>query len=842
MRPPEAIGRAPSRVAGITGPWLEPVSLYALPVLSGAAGLIFETLWLKELSVIFGNTAQAAGATLAIFFLGLATGSRFWDGRKSSRLRALRLYGALELGVAASALLFLGLTTVYRHFYAAIFDGLPSAVVPAAKTFLAAFVLFPPAFFMGGTVPALAEQLPLRADRFDRTRLLYALNTLGAAGGALLAGFFLPPIFGFRGTLGIAVALSASAGVLALVAGSGRPPTPTAYDDSTELEQSFGGLPRRLLLPVAFLSGFLALGMQVLWTRLLAQVLNSSTYAFAAILVTVLAALGAGALMSSAIGGRGMGTLSGLSWAFAVSGVAILGSSAGFLWLTQGLAPIAVGSEWSQYVQSIFVASGILVFVPAAAMGMVLPQLFGSGDGGVRRPAAMLGRLLALNAAGAICGALLTGFVLLDATGTWGSIQLMAAGYLLLSGLAVASARRLAPWRRAVIAAFLGILAIAGLPGARPIVHLGPAESLVAVTEGSGGTVTVVRAGDNLVMRLNNTYVLGDTRSMEVERLQAHLPLLLHPAPGRVFFLGLGTGVTAGAALDHPVKRVVVAELLPEVVDAARRFYGDYVNGLFEDARVRILGDDGRNVLAGQRERYDVIIADLFTPWHAGTGSLYTLEHFRTVRGRLRPGGIFVQWLPLHQMSRREFLIIARTLAAVFPQVTLWRGNYSPELPIVALVGRPDDVPLDQLALARNVGRLGTHGLGNDAAGPDHMAGLFYAGNLVAARRDMEREPLNRDDRPVIEYLSPKLQVETGRRFIGIELDQFIEQLITSLPPERDPVLSLWPERERRYVRAGTDFYRYYLYSARGSADSAAAHLARFRSVVQAASRGPPRQ
>lgn len=804
-------------------------TLYALPVVSGAAGLILEVLWLKDLAVVFGSTAYATAAVLSVFFLGLAAGGRYWGERCERTSRPLHLYGFLEFAIAGSALLFLALVAVYRQMYDTIFDPLPYAAGVAAKLLLTGVVLFPPAFFMGGTVPALAQRAVRSPGGFGpRASLLYGLNTLGAATGALLAGFFLPVMLGFRGSYGFALALATMAGAIAMSGDEDRTAHGLSADGAPDARPA--ALSSSVVLLLAFLSGFLTLGSEVLWTRLLAQVLNNSTYAFAAILTTFLLALGLGSLIARAILRRPAGATAVLMWTLALSGGALLLSSQVFVGLTRGLAPLAVGPDWAHYVGSVFAASAALLFVPSVLMGMVLPLLFVHAPGHHHAPGKALGRLLALNGIGAVGGALCAGFILLDALGYWGSLRLLAGTYFLSGAtvLAMSSGRVM----HAAGLATTTLVAGLALSGGGPVVNLAAGEQLVALEEGGGGTVAVVRSGENLGMRLNNSYVLGDTRSIAVEQLQAHLPLLLHPAPNSVFFLGLGTGITAGAALEHPVQRVVVTELLAEVVDAAREYFRPFVNGLFADPRVRVVTEDGRTHLAGRQDRYDVIVSDLFTPWHAGTGSLYTSEHFAVVRERLHRGGIFAQWLPLFQMSRTEFLVIARTMQAVFPQVTVWRGNFSPTEPIVALVAQPQAIPLNQVALARSAGRLTSQAA--EEATQDHMVGLFYAGNLMGIREILARQPRNTDDRPVIEYLSPRLQADRSSRFVGVQLEAFLRQLLDSLPPERDPVLAGLPARERTYVRSGFDFFRHHLYSVQGQRDSATVFLERFRAALTA--------
>lgn len=813
------------------------IVLLALPILSGASALILEVLWMKELGVLFGNTAHAAGTTLFVFFLGLALGGIFWGRRCARTLRPLRLYGLLELGVGVSGLGYFGLVALYRQSYEAIFDGVDPSAALGARIILSSSILLLPAFLMGGTLPALAERVARTPESLPRLGShLYAMNTTGAAVGAFLAGFLLPQQLGFRGAYLVAITVLSLVGVAAIlvdhIAPDVRQRPPEHPAARVRVLQQVPARRARFVMAMALFSGVLSLGLQVLWTRLLAQVLNNSTYAFSAILVTYLLAMAAGASLVAAATRRGLNPMGLLGWVLGCAGFAVMLSSLALVYVTDGLSVLSVGPDWTGYIVSIFAACGVLLVVPVLVMGMVLPALFGGVSDDVRAPGDTMGRLLAINAIGSMAGALLSAFVLLELLGYWGSLRLLATAYLILGAATLAGSAR--PFRLAPLMAstLFIILSITSLPGARPIVKLGAGERLIDVIEGSGGTVTVTRAADNLVMRLNNSYVLGDSRSADVERLQAQLPLLLHPAPARVFFLGMGTGVTAAAALDHPVSRVVVTELLPEVVRAARVHFGAVAGGLFVDPRVHIVRDDGRSYLAGKRERFDVIIADLFTPWHAGTASLYTLEHFRTVRDRMRAGGLFVQWLPLHQMSREEFLIIARTMQDVFPQVTVWRGNFSATMPIVALVARADDVALDHQVVRSNVARFGGRAV-EFAPGQDVMAGLFYVGNLAGLRGETAALPLNTDDHPVIEYLAPRIRAEGGRGFVGGELQRFSERLLAATPPERDPLLSRFPSYELRYVRSGLEYYRYHVQLARNQPDSARVTLARLESEVR---------
>ena len=857
------------------------VRLAGLVFLSGAASLVYEVLWLKELSLLFGSTAYAASTTLAVFFLGLAVGSAVF-GRWSPRLRSpLRAYAWIELGIAASAVLYFVLLEVYFQLYGPLYDALADqpAAFNAFRVALATLVLLPPAALMGGTLPVLGQHLVRQPDQLGRYgSLLYAVNTIGAAAGAFLAGFVLPLVLGFDRAYLLAMAINVAVAGLAwrLSQLEGFEPAPdpdVRADRQRHLSQVEGreaardpdvradrrrhlsrvdahgaargpdvradrqrpdrrpGISRSrppvaagagapgpwwLLAAVAGLSGVFALGLEVLWTRMFAQVLQNSVYTFSTVLVVFLAALAAGSAIANRLCRARAAPARVLWMLLTLSGLGVAATPFAFHHLTAGLSTLATGDGWLPYVVSIFANTALLLFVPTALLGAVFPYLLRAAEGSPAAPGAVIGRLGALNTAGGVVGALAAGFVLLGTIGLWNSVRLIAAGYLVL---ALASAWR--GWstpraRLAPAAATIAALALLGtaLDASRlSVVDIDPerGEALLATWEGPDGVVAVIERAGNRRIEMNNFYTLGGTGSLEQEQNQALLPLMTHPDPRRVFLLGLGTGITAGTALRHPVERLVVCEIAPDVITAAETYFDAASGGLFTDPRASVRACDARNHLLGTAERYDAIIADLFVPWRAGVGSLYSREHFEAARDRLTAGGLFVQWLPLFQVSRREFDLVARTMLAVFEKVTLWRGTFSPATPFVAFVGAAEPTRLDPAVIERN----GRH-LSGGAPLPDAAALAvtlpFYAGNLSAADGLIPPGPVNTDDRPLVEYLAPVTQREeragTTGWFDSAELAAFLRRLAASAPPASDPHLALLTAAQRDFVTAGLSYYQ----------------------------------
>ena len=832
--------------------------LGALVFLSGAAGLVYEVLWLKELSLLFGSTAYAASTTLAVFFLGLAAGGALF-GRWAPRLRSpLRAYAWIELAIAASAVLYFVLLEAYFQLYGPLYGAFSErpAAFNAFRVLLATLVLLPPAALMGGTLPVLGQHVVRRPDELGRNgSWLYAVNTIGAAGGALLAGFVLPPALGFNRAYLLAMAVNAAVAGLAwrlaraddLEAGR-RPDVPAGARRRAERRAGAsrsgpsaayaGGAhgPAWLLAAVAGLSGVFALGLEVLWTRMFAQVLQNSVYTFTTILVVFLAALATGSALANRLCRARAAPAQVLWMLLTLSGLGVAATPFAFYAITAGVSSLNTGDGWIAYVVSIFANTMLVLFLPAALLGSVLPYLLRAAEGSPAAPGAVIGRLAALNTAGGVVGSLAAGFMLLGTIGLWNSVRLIAAGYLALA-LALAWRGWRTPRARLVPAAItIGALALLGtaLDASRlDVVNVAAerGEELLAAWEGPDGVVAVVERSGNRRMKLNNFYTLGGTGSIEQEQNQALLPLMTHPRPREVFLLGLGTGITAGTALRHPVERLLVCEITHDVITAAAAYFNAPSGGLFTDPRASVRACDARNHLLGTAERYDVIIADLFVPWRAGVGNLYSREHFTAARERLNAGGIFVQWLPLYQVSRREFDVVARTMLTVFEQVTLWRGSFSAELPFAALVGAAGPTALDPGVIERN----GRH-LSGGAPLPDATALAvtlpFYAGNLSMADGLIPPGPINTDDRPLVEYLAPVTQREeragAAGWFNSTELADFLRRLAELAPPARDPHLRRLTAAQRDFVTAGLSYYEGAVASQLGRDAEAEAHFRDF--------------
>jgi spermidine synthase len=341
-----------------------------------------------------------------------------------------------------------------------------------------------------------------------------------------------------------------------------------------------------------------------------------------------------------------------------------------------------------------------------------------------------VGRLTGINTLAGVVGSLATGFAIIPLLG-------VSTGFLLVAGLYGAVAL-VAVWHASStswrIPAVAGVaLLLVGVSSIRaweiPPVRLRPGERLLSYHEGEGATVSVVevqKSGEPVrLLKANSRYILARSTDASVHRSQGELPLRLHGTPRDVAFIGLATGTSVSSIQGFPsVERVLAMELIGGVVVAAEAFRdenGDVMN----DPRVEVLLADGRNHLFGTDQRFDVVVGDLFVPWHAGTGYLYTVEHFESVRQRLTPGGVFAQWIQSDQVTLEELRIIARSFSDAFEDSELWLNVEHPGRPLIALVGRApggDKTTAHRTAETRFLRRIGGSESLRASAAVSHLA------------------------------------------------------------------------------------------------------------------------
>lgn len=763
------------------------VVAHALLFASGALALIYELLWLRRFTVLFGASAPAASATLSAIFFGFAIGSAMIGARAPRLRKHWRAYGLLEIGIGLAALPVAPLLSLYGRFYGSLYLHFAHApaVFLAIKTVLAMAAILLPCLLMGGSVPLLSQAF---AGARERAGIIgssfYAVNIAGAVIGAVSVPFLLLPVLGARGSYFGAIAGNLLIGLLALLVSTRQEAQvpaeiPEIQTLSAEDRTATSLLSHAQVALLAFLSGLLTIMLEILWTRMLAQVHENSIYSFAIVTAVFLVGLTGGAMLARLLAARfRIDSLLGIAWAAA--GLLVFVSPQLFYLFSDGLNYLS-DSDHNVGLQTLWLAAAIML-LPLLAAGMILPLLIkftGVGLGGQFAP--RLGRLLAINTAGAIIGPLLATYLLLPTIGLWWSIILVAIAMIVGGELALGnfSARGPASVRRAITIGLLVVLALlwnsAHLPRVR-IKAEEDGEKLLHVQEGSHGIVAVMENNHDRWMLLDNFYTLGGTASSVEERQQAQIPLLLHPAPRRVAFLGMGTAITASGALLLGVEKITALELVPEVVTTARDYFAEANLNFLHDARVEVVNEDARIYLRNSGQQYDVIIGDLVVPWRQGEASLFTREQFQTARAALAPDGIFCQWLPLFQLSEEQFQIIAATFLDVFPNTTLWRGDFFADVPAVALIGHTAAAPLNSETIAVRM-TAARNCCAHNSPLLAHQAGLwmYLVGALNGAQPRFAGARRNSENEPWIELLSSRAGATA--KFTSRPLGKFFDEV-----------------------------------------------------------------
>ena len=740
--------------------------VYALFFLSGVAALVYQASWSRLVGLAIGHTAGAAAVVLAAYFTGLAAG-QLLGGRLAGRVPPLFAYGVAELLAAGWACL---VPALLDWVGSPAGRGGPELLCgsPVGQAAWCLLILLPATVPLGVTLPLVVEALTSGGSGGRRGAVAYGLNTAGGVVGVVAASAVLLVTVGVRASGFSAAALAAGCGLIACLTAARRRERPGQVATVGSVAQVDVG--SRGWAVVAAVSGFGTLGLEVLYTRLFALVFHNSAYTFGAVVAGFLLALSGGAALAARLGRR-FPPRAVAAVAFALGGPALAVSVAAFPRVT-GLAYFSAGESFGGYLAGAFGLVAAFVLPPVVLLGMAFPAALQAAAGG-----RAVGRVAAANTLAAAGGALSAGFLLPPLLGLWAA---MAAFVALFGAAGAVLLARGGRWRLAlavagVTAAGAGVTARGFLPD-RPGAG---GDELVRRWETAYGWVDVVRGpAGSLAVRQNLHYRHGSTAYAAREYRQGRLPLLLHPRPAEVAFLGLGTGLTAAPAVaDGAVKSAVVVELVPEVADAARLLAAANL-GVVDHPTVELRIDDARHHLRRTDRRFDVIVSDLFVPWESRAGYLYTVEFYETVRDRLKPGGLFCQWVALYQLGPDQFESVADSFAAVFPHATVWWGQLDAKYPIVALVGSGGPLAADT---ARLEDRLAAWDAVPGGADPDLRVPAdvpaLYVGEWV---RDPGR-PLNTDEHPRLEFAAP-VSHRAGRTLSGPALRRYFDRVLARLP------------------------------------------------------------
>ena len=759
---------------------------------SGAAALIYEVVWTRLLTLHMGHGLAAASAVLAAFMGGLAAGAGA-AGRYAKQLspsRALALYAGLEIAIAALALLMPVLLVAVRPLLAATYaDGSGGAAFAFVRLASSVLLLCVPAACMGATFPIASRWMVRMASTAAQDAGgLYAANTLGAAGGAVMAGFVLIPALGLQGTTfaGVALNVIAAAGAWVIARdqgsgigdrGQGREPAPGNRKDKSSAGSPLPAPGSRSATPwlaAAALgaSGFASLTLQVVWTRLLVQILGPTTYAFSTVVSIFIIGIAIGAAIASRVAPRMTYPSIGLACSLLISSGLALAAAGSVDWALLTIGDIVSNKAFvfADVLQREVLLVSALLLPMTIAFGAAFPFAVAMGGHNDDQVTEHIGVIYAVNTLGAILGSLLAGFLLVPVAGLFNTIRLVVAicavtamaillktvntrgrtiGFA-LSGAVVLAIAFAPQWDPSLLSS--GVYKYAPAMRGNNLETALTAGELLSYREGATATVAVRKLTGTLSLAIDGKVDASNAGDMLTQRLLAHVPLLLHPDPKSVAILGLGSGVTLGSALQHPITSASVLEISPEVVEASRFFETENHKAL-SDPRTRVIVGDGRTHLMLGTQTYDVIVSEPSNPWMAGIASLFTREFFEGARSRLAPGGVLCQWAHTYDISNDDLRSIVATFLTAFPEGTMWLVGEAD----VLLVGstEPMDARIAGIAAAMKRPRVGEDLASVGVMGPFSVSSLFVAeGEALRAWASGSR--IQTDNRSALEFSGPR--------------------------------------------------------------------------------------
>jgi len=743
-------------------------------LLSGLISLVFQVSWLKMLLPIFGNTVWAVSTLLTAFMAGLALGSWLF-GRIADRIASpLKLYGLLEGFIGVYALLTLvifgKLHLVYIPLYS--LSGGDNLVMGIIKFFLAFLILLPPTVCMGATLPLLAREFTRDVKTAGSgIGFLYTINTLGAVLGTFAAGFYLIPMLGLRNTVITGAVVNFI--ILAVIFLLTRRETV-----GFKLEGIFNSTGKnpgnRWVMVVYFICGFTALAYEVIWNRILTLHLGSSVYAYSIMLAVYLMGITLGAALMSHFVKRiknPVRVFALVQLALAFDLILLINQFGLLSDLLGNVGEAVLGQGYFSFVFTLIFSTFQLLILPTLLMGASFPlavRLFVKNREQLGKET---GQLYASNTVGTIFGSFCAGFLLLPVLGAQygllaaASLNLGIGGFLLFKDNPVKpAAKKIAIVSAAVLLFYGGYFLFTSknqvilTAGVFQDIDRNEVE-LLAFEEDIYATVTVEERkevrGEWRQLSMNGVNVAGTSSELfSIQKLQGHLPLLLHKNPRKVLHIGFGSGGTAWAVSRYPVEKIIIAEISQSVIKKASKYFLSVNHGVLEDPRVEVVFTDGRNKVLADKQTYDVILSDSVHPRFSGNGSLYTYDYYRLLKDRLKPGGLVSQWLPFYSITPKNFKMIVKSFYRVFPNTSVWFCNNTINAYVI-VIGKLGDSMIDFGEMKRKIAipEVTADLVEIDSASAYKLLDFF----LFANRRVGEfvgDVPLHLDDNMAVEYLS----------------------------------------------------------------------------------------
>lgn len=763
--------------------------------LSGATSLIYEVVWTRFFIISYGNTTFGVSAVLTAFMAGLGLGSYVFGRIIDSKQDYLLIYALLELGIALLALLIPNISYLLQDFYAIIFHTFPSSVwvLQLIRTIISFLILIIPTFLMGATLPVLTRFFITKTSQVSaRLGVLYAANTLGATAGCFVTGFVLIKHFGLEQSVYIGVVINITLAVAFLIlrkalqqqhAESSDDDAHQTTSQTAETQQpKINSSQRRLLLICFSLAGFTSLAYEVLWFRLLVFNLQTSIYAFTIMLTTFLVGIGLGSAIYAAIQKEGndisklwerFGFIEAAIGLFGLMSIMMFGA-------LDYLGAIIAGTFWG-YIGVKFITASLIMLLPTLLMGASFPIVSKIISTDIRHLGNTVGSVYAVNTLGAIFGSFLTGFFLIGFLGTQNSllliglINIVIASVLLLSTPQRNNFTKLFQFKEnASLVGGLWIIAIIGImtiPRNYLFEYYNSFEKrinsqvkILYAQEGLESITTVHRYPDgSRVISTGSINVAGTSFTLRTtQKLQAHIPMLLHPEARHVLQVGFGSGETAHLITTYDnVERLDLVDINEAVPQTSAKYFSDINHGVVNHEKFHPIIMDGANYMRLTKNKYDVIMNDSIWPFYTGNSGLYTKDYFQAGKMHLNKGGFMTSWLPV-EIAPEDFDILLNTFHSVFPHVTVWMAvsHYNKH---ALLIGSEEKIDIDVEKFLQRFDQYAREDLAVvDLDNPVNLLDAFKLDQTVFSSNILN-SPIHTENNPILEF-----SLSRGKPAIGM--------------------------------------------------------------------------
>lgn len=727
---------------------------------SGFAALMYQVAWQRILTLYYGVGAVSTTLIVSVYMFGLGFGALLGGFLAERAKEKLFLYFVIELLIGCFGLLSLQLLD---------FLGRYTAGSSYTLSFFYMFLFLSiPTMLMGITLPLLTKIFNRLIQNFlDTVSLLYFINTIGAAVGSVFASYVVISFFGLDSAVYFAAAVNFMLAFLIFLA---------KYVPSGQDEDNYASRPQndhkailgRVAYVLVFVTGFLAIGYEIAWFRIIGVLVKASPYAFSSVLSVYLLGIALGSFSMSKYLKKNS-SVDKRSLFFIIQfliGFTVIVIIAGYCYLTQHTFLSAFTRE-SFYIElhpnynvtspqsledflravysliDVFLWPFLFVFIPTFLMGASFPLISLLALSQRNKEGQTVGTIYFFNIAGNVVGGIITGFLLLPYLGT----EITVLGFSLVGifmGLFIReiSGRYLTIVKRVILTLIFVIVAVTFSPKKGELyetMHMSPGDEFESYfEEGRDGTIMTYQHNERVWNYING--LMHGTRPLVPAYVWTMNTISYAPKAENILIIGYGTGsVTEAFLKSNEVRKVTLVELNDSLIRNLKKM--KIFREMLADNRVELIIDDGRRYLLRTQEKYDIVIIDPLRSTTSYSNNLYSREFFGIVKQHLNKGGIFTlvideyRVMPKTVMSEFDFVNVNRRIVITASNLPLNRDDNKSQIYFGSLSDREQTLIRDWLAEASIKEQ--------DA---EYMMDKEYLNKLLAGY------PINEDWKPVTEY------------------------------------------------------------------------------------------